>query len=303
MAVNLVWNPVFEGNTLARITEQLQTFYPRSFAQFERMLMEQKGQRLQSVCQMLADYLRSNSQEIVVSPEVYQRLLQANQAIAAVKALLPFGAGNQLEAWCLTHGNAKQRKDQGKAVAKFGQQEREIIKGTRISTGSAALVSRVTQGATCREYAALTYEYLREQNVPAQNITIWSMKTGDHVLILVGDLTSPEQVVAVDAWPTHAQAVRWTEHFAYGSELGKGTLEAGLAQPLNMPEINDLAGRLIQTNDQLQLMIMNFVPCCTASFGQITYTMSNQSLSQLYTNASPPLPNLEEERARLQNFR
>ena len=293
---------MFDGEVVERVFAQLETFYSQSsqsFLKIQKLIKELQGQRLDAVFTAIAEHLKTETQTIPVSTGLYQRLQLADQAIAHVKAHLPFGAGNQLEAWCLTRGNARQRRDQGKAVTKFGQKEKEAIKKTLVSTGSAALVSLVTQGATCREYAALIYEYLKRQGVPEQELTINSMQTGDHVLIIFGPQNASEQTVAVDAWPTHAQALRWQDHFASDKGAKDGTLFAGDAQPLQLPDINTLAGSLIATSNAFNPVLFNFVPCCTSSFTRIIYTESMQRLSSIHNDTLPMLRNLEEEKVRL----
>lgn len=313
MDEKLVWNPLFDEREFGWFVEQVKNFYPGALAGVqENLLTPMKGRRFSDVFQRTFAYLQEEHMPIPVSNDMHQRLLLADQAISFAKTHLPFGAGNQLEACCITSGNAKQRTGPTKNVTRFGQKEN--AKG-QVPTGSAALVSLVTQGATCREYAALAYEFLRSREVPAEDLTIWSIGAGDHVLILLGNLEDPMQVVAVDAWPTHAQAVRWQDHFAFRlPRKEKTTIYPGPAGKLVLPwEVDedeyddhqeweqaqeklrkDLVVQLLARGAALDLAQFTFVPCCTLSFTRITYSANELRFSAVHSNIAH-LPELTPE--------
>jgi hypothetical protein len=303
MDQQLVWNPLFDRELATRVLAQLNTYYQSAAASsLAKDLQTRQGQRFEDVATFIRHHIGQNQiTRDLSSSIVRERLHLADQAIKETKALLPFGAGNQLETVMATHGNASQRMTRGKNVLTFGQEMKEQMgAGPASSTGSVALVAAVTQGGSCRSYAALVYESLCRQGVSPDDLRIWSMSGGDHVFIILGDPAS-EEAVAADAWPTHTQALLWKDHFAYGKEQRKkGTLFAGPSQKLKRPDPVIIAQDLIKTEEQPRYELLQYVPCASAHLSWISYD-TQKPWPPLHDDMPAQPRNLDEEVARLKN--
>jgi hypothetical protein len=251
----------------------------------------------------------------VVTDEAKRRLELADKAIAFAKEQIPFGAGNQLLAALATAGNSSRRMDKAKASAQFGQ-----LSNKSDTSGSVALIAKATQGATCREYASLVYEFLK--NTQGCLVEIDAIKGIDHTFVVLrnpGEKLS--DMVVADAWPTFAQAVLLEDHFvgyqANAENLLAGSVVPGVPiGPLLVHDIQGLAKELLGSDlDAIQdgskkveyILTMNkmgLAPFSTCTLGPVFYKTEQQETTGFWPPQRADLPlqhrTVEEESKRLE---
>ncbi len=152
--------------------------------------------------------------------DVSGRLALAAQAIAHAKQQFDHGAGNQLEAQWVSLGNAGQRADATKGLNPIARAELPSEHAQAVANDVTAV--GIGRGGTCRQYAAIVYAFLVGK-VPGVSMV---SAAGDHVFVVIGDLAreADQTLVAADAWPSVAQAMRLSEHFSGGKAKVKPTL-------------------------------------------------------------------------------
>ncbi|MCC4615389.1 Hrp-dependent type III effector protein [Xanthomonas campestris pv. asclepiadis] len=124
----------------------------------------------------------------VITPAVAANLAAAREAIDLVKALLPYGAGNQIKDIAATGG------------------ESVLCSSLSLTTGgipaARAFVAIQSQGGYCEAQAALAYQLL-SQNPALRDCRIDVVGGEDHEFVVIRGQTS-EQDIVVDAWAPFA---------------------------------------------------------------------------------------------------
>ena len=152
-----------------------------------------------------------------VSSAAASRLAVAKSAITATKAVLSFGAGNQVEALKKTKLNSMARL-QVMRDDKYWEIAPEVA-GLAAANPEALIAAKgdLAHGGNCGEHAWIAYHWLR-QNAAGQNIQVSAKNGLDHAFVLVGDIQGSdkdEDIAVSDPWPTQARACLWEDHFAF----------------------------------------------------------------------------------------
>ncbi|MCC4607398.1 Hrp-dependent type III effector protein [Xanthomonas campestris] len=162
----------------------------------------------------------------VITPEVAANLAAAREAIDLVKALLPYGAGNQIKDIAATEGESVLHSSLA------------FIYGG--GPAFRALAAIRAQGGYCDAQVGLTYQLL-SQNPALRDCRIDMVSGRGHVFVVIRGQT-PEHDIVVDAWapfasPTLAQdALSMHRAILRGAELDY-TKPAGTVLPaLNIGE-------------------------------------------------------------------
>lgn len=124
----------------------------------------------------------------VITPEVAANLAAAREAIDLVKALLPYGAGNQIKDIAATEGESVLHSSLAFRIG--GRPEFRAFAAIR------------AQGGYCDAQAGLTYQLL-SQNPALRDCRVDMVSGGDHVFVVIRGQT-PEQDIVVDAWAPFA---------------------------------------------------------------------------------------------------
>ncbi|MGY8559070.1 hypothetical protein [Paracidovorax citrulli] len=124
----------------------------------------------------------------VITPTVAAHLAAAREAIDLVKALLPYGAGNQVKDIAATGGESVLRSSLSYALA-----------GSPQARAFAAIQS---QGGYCDAQAALTYQLL-SQNPALRDCRIDMADGKDHVFVVIRG-QKPAHDIVVDPWAPFA---------------------------------------------------------------------------------------------------
>lgn len=230
-----------------------------------------------------------------VSKTAMKRLKLADEAIAHAKSKISWGASNQLDAVFLSQGNSKHRAAVGKNSKHFGYGYAEE------NTATVARQAEIARAATCREYTALVYEFLKAKKCKELQIVSISQPLG-HTFVVIGELSEPD-AVAVDAWPTIAQAVLLRDHFSRRNpdtvlspgNLKPATKKAGppviedteqMAEKLTKKDPFTLPQGYINLNDSEAVPGLHFVPGGTGDLRRIRYQTAGhlgKSLDELHS--------------------
>ena len=144
-----------------------------------------------------------------VSASAQSRLAVAKQAIATTKAVMSFGAGNQVEALKATNLNSKHRLQVMRHDPFW-----ELAPGIRAlaAANPEALIAAkadLAHGGNCGEHAWVAYHYLR-QHASGQNIQVSAKDGLDHAFVLIGDVQGADKdsdLAVADPWPTRPVTV------------------------------------------------------------------------------------------------
>lgn len=158
-----------------------------------------------------------------VSSVAAGRLDLARSAITATKAVLNFGAGNQVEALRNTQLNSMARL-QVMRDDKYWEIAPEV-RGLAAANPEALIAAKadLAHGGNCGEHAWVAYHWLRQHGA-GQHIQVSAKEGLDHAFVLIGDVqgADKDQDIAVsDPWPTRARACLWEDHFAYTADRGQ----------------------------------------------------------------------------------
>lgn len=141
----------------------------------------------------------ANAMETRAVPlEVLRHLEQADEAVAAARAHIPDGAGNQEKEIEASNGHSTAR----------------LVAARRMPTPSVlalAASAAYTGGANCGEFAALTYAALLAQGVEGKPVLQGGLKDLDHAFTMIGDPREKGPSVVVDAWVSNPQGVAWAD--------------------------------------------------------------------------------------------
>ena len=157
-----------------------------------------------------------------VSGKAAGRLEHAKKAIEHTKALLNFGAGNQVEALRDSKFNSNYRLSVMRDWKCWiiAPQVRALAAANReaLTAAKAALA----HGGNCGEHAQVAFDYLRVHAV-GESINRTDVEGLDHAFILMGDMSADkdDELVVSDPWPTKAKACLWEDHFAWEADRGK----------------------------------------------------------------------------------
>ena len=160
-----------------------------------------------------------------VSATAAGRLGLARDAITATKAVLNFGAGNQVEALRNTRLNSMARlqimRDADHIYWELAPEVRRIA-----AANPEALIAAkadLAHGGNCGEHAWVTYHYLRQHGA-GQHIQLSAKEGLDHAFVLIGDVQGRDadsDIAVSDPCPTRARACLWEDHFAYTPDRAK----------------------------------------------------------------------------------
>ncbi|MEZ4398625.1 MAG: hypothetical protein R3B06_01305 [Kofleriaceae bacterium] len=160
-----------------------------------------------------------------VSATAASRLGLAKDAITATKAVLNFGAGNQVEALRATKLNSMARlqvmRDSENKYWELAPEVRSIA-----AANPEALIAAkadLAHGGNCGEHAWVAYHYLR-QHAAGQHIQVSAKEGLDHAFVLIGNIGGADKdsdIAVSDPWPTRARACLWEDHFAYTADRSK----------------------------------------------------------------------------------
>jgi hypothetical protein len=158
-----------------------------------------------------------------VSSVAETRLGLAKQAITATKAVMSFGAGNQVEALRNTRLNSMARL-QVMRDDKYWEVAPEV---RRIAAANPeamiAAKADLAHGGNCGENAWVAYHWLRLHGA-GQHIQVSAKEGLDHAFVLIGNIQGDDKdsdIAVSDPWPTRARACLWEDHFAYTPDRGK----------------------------------------------------------------------------------
>lgn len=152
-----------------------------------------------------------------VSATAAARLDQARAAITATKAVLNFGAGNQVEALRATNLNSMARL-QVMRDNKYWEIAPEV-RAIAAANPEALFAAKadLAHGGNCGEHAWVAYHYLR-QHAAGQHIQVSAKEGLDHAFVLIGNVQGADKdadIAVSDPWPTRARACLWEDHFAF----------------------------------------------------------------------------------------
>lgn len=158
-----------------------------------------------------------------VSASAQSRLAVARQAITTTKAVMSFGAGNQVEALRATNLNSKHRLQVMRHDPFW-----ELAPGIRAlaAANPEALIAAkadLAHGGNCGEHAWVAYHYLRE-HAAGEHIQVSAKDGLDHAFVLIGDVQGSDKdadIAVADPWPTRATACVWEDHFAFTADRTK----------------------------------------------------------------------------------
>ncbi len=220
--------PKLAPEQIGTLLELLRKRYPEAIARDGEGLRKAiaQGEDLDDALDRVYEYMGAHRATHTISPEAEQafdvsgRLALAAQAIAHAKQQFDHGAGNQLEAQWVSLGNAGQRADATKGLNPIARAELPSEHAQAVANDVTAV--GIGRGGTCRQYAAIVYAFLVGK-VPGVSMV---SAAGDHVFVVIGDLAreADQTLVAADAWPSVAQAMRLSEHFSGGKAKVKPTL-------------------------------------------------------------------------------
>ncbi|MEM9058972.1 MAG: hypothetical protein AAGD13_00795 [Pseudomonadota bacterium] len=145
---------------------------------------------------------------IGIDPTVKGYLDIGDEVIEQVKKLVPHGAGNQVDDVKRTSGHADRLT---------GMAQRLVGPDWHRPMRNAAATIKYGSG-NCQDQAAVAYLCLRDRLPSAANVSYCVAWATKHSFATIGnpETDSEDQVVVVDPWPIHPQAVRWKEHFCRG---------------------------------------------------------------------------------------
>ncbi len=149
----------------------------------------------------------------VITPAVAANLAAAREAIDLVKALLPYGAGNQIKDIAATEGESVLHSSL--AFRNGGRPEFRALAAIR------------AQGGYCDAQAGLTYQLL-SQNPALRDCRIDMVSGADHTFVVIRGQT-PDHDIVVDALPMHQAILR-------GAELDYTKPAGTVAPALNIEE-------------------------------------------------------------------
>lgn len=164
-----------------------------------------------------------------VSGQTKQRLRLAERAIDYTKRIFPDGAGNQRKAIEKSHGASTRRRYAARdQKSKFGGQHTAKDKPSKTDSENldiyrTALKATHFGGGHCDEFAAVTFDWLRENAPNGTHITKTSKSGLDHAFCVIGDLANEngDELVVADAWPVRPQACVWRDFFGYTGKRSK----------------------------------------------------------------------------------
>ncbi|WP_260607991.1 Hrp-dependent type III effector protein [Xanthomonas cerealis] len=168
----------------------------------------------------------------VITPTVAANLAAARESIDLVKALLPYGAGNQIKDVAATGGESMLCSS--------------MASTSRSSPGDRAFIAIQSQGGRCDAQAALTYQLL-SQNPALRECRIDMLDGEDHVFVVIRG-QKPAHDIVVDPWapfasPTLVQDALSMHRDLLSAGQFRHTKPAGTVLPaLNIQEaLNKLA--------------------------------------------------------------
>ncbi len=152
-----------------------------------------------------------------VSSAAASRLAAAKSAITATKAVMSYGAGNQVEALKKTQLNSMARL-QVMRDDSYWEIAPEVA-GIAAANPEALIAAKadLAHGGNCGEHAWVAYHWLR-QNAAGEHIQVSAKNGLDHAFVLVGNIQGADKdsdIAVSDPWPTRARACLWEDHFAY----------------------------------------------------------------------------------------
>lgn len=142
---------------------------------------------------------------IEVDSFILELITKGDEVIELVRSLLPHGIGNQRR---FTEPPGSQA-----LLRTYAAQQ---LYGDDIGRYMRMAAATLKFGAgACHEVAALAYVAAREALSPSHVVCYITCDRYEHAFVTIGiPGTHPDdQVIVIDAWPIHAQAVRWSEHF------------------------------------------------------------------------------------------
>jgi hypothetical protein len=157
------------------------------------------------------------------------RLIMAQAAIDHTKKVFAYGAGNQIEAVKATNANAHIRmqvlRDEKNEYWDIAPEVSHLINAN--PEAFIAAKADIAQGGNAGEHADVAFDYLRSRG-SGEQISKCQQNDLDHVFIIIGDLASDadEDLVVADPWPTRAEALAWSDHFAHVSDRRQITTHA-----------------------------------------------------------------------------
>ncbi len=169
---------------------------------------------------------RGEEEEVLPKKEVSataaSRLAVARDAITSTKAVMKFGAGNQVEALQATKLNSRHRLQVMRHDA-FWELAPEV-RGIAAANPEALIAAKadLAHGGNCGEHAWVAYHYLR-QHAAGQQIQVSAKEGLDHAFVLIGEIQGADKdsdIAVADPWPTRATACLWEDHFAYTADRG-----------------------------------------------------------------------------------
>lgn len=156
---------------------------------------------------------------VPVTEDIWDRLQLADAANRFTKALLPYGAGNQVvDVW----------RTQGESHKKIAPL-RKSFKELEAENGDYARAAVAVGAGNCGEHAHVAFSLLAstKRNHP---ISFVKAKGHDHGFVVIGDINAegPENLVYVDSWVTFPLA-HLGKHAEYSIEAVRATIPAGNA--------------------------------------------------------------------------
>ncbi len=196
-----------------------------------------------------------------VSGKALGRLGIARAAIDCTKAVISFGAGNQVEALAASRMNSKFRMDAMREPS-YWTLAPELNKMARENPEAlVAAKADLVHGGNCGEHGWIAFDYIRQH---ASGDVIERVTSDiDHGFALIGDRDTEagSEIVVADPWPTQATACLWEDHFCYATGITsrkkmeadgtsvKGAIAAGLRLSDEGKKAAEQAASQQQTDD------------------------------------------------------
>ena len=154
-----------------------------------------------------------------VSGKAMGRLGKCRDAIKHTKAVMAFGAGNQLAALKASNWNSyfRLRIMRDPRCWEISPSVKAI--SSQFPNALTAAKADLAHGGNCGEHAAVAYDYLRS-TAGGENIAFSQADGLDHAFVLMGDLKndSDQDICVSDPWPSAATATVWEDHFAHTAD-------------------------------------------------------------------------------------
>jgi hypothetical protein len=162
--------------------------------------------------------------KIEVSGWILDFVKTGDAVIRQVTGYLTHGIGNQR-----TH-LLKTEKEAG--LRTYAAQQLYDSDPTRYRYMRMAAATIKFGAGACHEVAALAYCVLRETVDTSTPVCYVTSEHCEHAFATIGipGVQGDDEVIVVDAWPTMAQAVRWKDHFCYGTKITIRQMKMGSAK-------------------------------------------------------------------------